>query len=358
MPDPRLFPLPVVVSETAKNLRSAPVLASSTGVLVLLLGFIALAASILDVSAITARWEEKIARGASVWVVSTDRVRGLSAQRCDELNRVSTVVAAGGRLTSEEHRSRSLPGTRITIEEVTPGFTTILWPTAAQTDTAVTAGTTLATDLGVVAGGRVALEDTADVPVTRVASQPARIPAFDRNLVIQAAPEGAIDQCYVEAVPGATADVETVLTTWFPASPRTNVLPFVDPRTLGRDSQTELDERASRHVPVAAAVATVILYLFLVWARRKDFALYRLLGLAPGKLLLMLGTEFALVCLLPLHCGFALALTVLQARMGADPTIGLAVADALQLWLLTLPAPAIATALLIRAPLPNVLKGQ
>ncbi|WP_138414343.1 hypothetical protein [Sinomonas gamaensis] len=312
-----------VWGEVFATIRSTPVASISVALLSSVLGFLAIFASVADVQRITDSWNTKIASGSSVLTVTTATPAGLSAARCELLNDLDSVVAAGGRTASSSATSLLLPSRRLQIEHVTPGYPRVVWPGLdAGTNLSVVASSLLAKDFGLAAGLVFGIQDQPQpLVVTAVASAEPRIPQLQNSLTVAVADSSTVEACLVEAAPSAVRDVEALLTGWFGGPDPVNVFRMVPPKETDQDPQRDLSQRLSMSTPAAAGCAVAALAFLLVWARRKDFATYRLAGATRRETCDLFALEFALLYCVPL-AGGVLAQLIISARELGETTVG------------------------------------
>ena len=281
-----------VWGEAFATIRSTPVTSISLAILSFAIGFLVTFASLFDIQRITEAWNTKIAAGSSVLSVTTATPNGLSAARCELLNELDSVVAAGGRTSTSSATSLLLPTRRLQVEHVTPHYPRVV------------AGSLLAKDFGLGPGLAFGVEGQ-DLPfvVTAVSSADPRIPQLQNSLTIAVATSPTVEACLVEAVPSALRDVEALLTGWFAGPDPVHVFRMVPPKETDQDPQRDLSQRLSMAVPAAAGLAVGALACVLVWARRSDFATYRLAGATRREIFDLFLIEFVHVYVVPLACG-------------------------------------------------------
>lgn len=294
-----------VWGEAFATIRSTPVTSISLAILSFAIGFLVTFASLFDIQRITEAWNTKIAAGSSVLSVTTATPNGLSAARCELLNELDSVVAAGGRTSTSSATSLLLPTRRLQVEHVTPHYPRVVWPGLdAGANLSVVASSLLAKDFGLGPGLAFGVEGQ-DLPfvVTAVSSADPRIPQLQNSLTIAVATSPTVEACLVEAVPSALRDVEALLTGWFAGPDPVHVFRMVPPKETDQDPQRDLSQRLSMAVPAAAGLAVGALACVLVWARRSDFATYRLAGATRREIFDLFLIEFVHVYVVPLACG-------------------------------------------------------
>lgn len=346
--------------EAFRNIRATPVRTIVTAALTMVLGALTVLAASFDVSAIHDRWLIAVGSGSTTFVVTSQRLNSIPASRCDQLRSVSSVVSAGGRTASRSVSPYPFTSERVQLEVVTPGFSQIMWPGLAGTNASVVPSPAVAERFGLTQGATLALgaERTASYEVTAVPPGKPRVPQFSNSLLVAGAPVGTVNECYVESAPGAVSDVEKLLSGWFDPGLKPSVLRFVVPKSTDVDSQGELEQRTSRVAPLVAGMVLVIFALGAVWAKRQEYALYKLLGLNLRGLTRMLTVEWLLLYGIPLAAGFTAGM-LFAAKMLLLPVVWTAAAtDIAVLVLLAATIPAMATLIIHRTDPINAIKGQ
>lgn len=346
--------------EALRNLLASPVRTIVTAALVAVFAALTLLATAYDVSSIHHRWVTAVDAGSTTFVVTSPRLNSIPAARCDQLRAVNTVVAAGGRISSRSISPLSFRSERVQLETVTPGFAQLMWPMLAGRDTSVVPSPAVAERFGLVPGAIFALgaERSEAYELTAVPFGEPRLPQISNSLLVTGAPTGLINECYVESEPGAIEDVERLLAGWFDPGVNPSVLRLVQPKATDVDSQKELEQRASRVAPAVAGAVLVIFALGSVWARRQEYALYKLLGLKPKDLATMMAIEWLFLYLLPTAIGFTAAMLFVTASL-LMPVVWTAVSIDMAVYtLLVMTIPALATLATHRIDSINVIKGE
>lgn len=269
-----------------------------------------------ETSEIEGRWAEGIAAGRFVWTVP-ERVPGLvTAERCDALNGVEGIKAAGSVVRTDKVSPDNSPGTRYSLDSVTVHYLDVLWPDQPN----------LARSGGLVSGGDAAsqlgLRDGVSAAFTTlggdarwravigaVALNPsARDDAASGHLYQVVPPRGPVATCLVDAEPGADRAVQQLLLSWFPQDGEPVVRPFLETSSvIGQPPEIEYRQRVSRWAWTLGLGVMAIAMLGVWYARREELALYQLLGLRRRHVLVVLMTELVVSMLLPTQVGFALA---------------------------------------------------
>ncbi|MCM3532814.1 hypothetical protein M3693_01045 [Cellulosimicrobium funkei] len=262
-----------VASEAARNLRSG-----TTRALLLAVAFVLLVGTL---AALDTRAVVDVLRGAADFRASGAAIATLAAPgrvdggRCEAFSDVPGITAGAYR-AGEPLRALSLPSSRLSVFDVTPGLLDVLTGTTTPARTSgvwLSAG--LAETLGVVAGDRLATS-SGDATVAGIYAYPddGRDRALAYAVLTPVPPAGTFDVCWAEAWPvdaGSSALLPTAL------------LPGTDPTeaTLGQlntrlgaehDALDLLAHRLTRHAPVAALLTGFVLGAASVRARRLELA--------------------------------------------------------------------------------------
>ncbi|MCU1441314.1 MAG: hypothetical protein JWP85_2311 [Rhodoglobus sp.] len=349
----------VIVREAYANALAHRALA---GILVLIAAIAPLAAvtlDIVDVHGSVERERELAARGSTVFSVTAVDRQLLPATRCDALGTVTGVASAGG-ITAVERVHSALTDRRpLTFVSATPGLAAVLWPGTTAVD-GVIVGASIGSQLGLVAGAVLPIAQAVAIrslPVGAVAQPSTRSADYDLLVLQSVPPRGGTYECLVESEPGARARVEAVLLGWFSGT-ATAVTPYFVPPDTGRTPQQEASERTSAWFPLAAA-GLVALGMLAWWViRRSEFALYGVMGLSRDGLVLMLVTEWAMLCLLPGSIGLANALGSSAALLDDAPVAQVAALDVVRYLASISVIPLLGTALLTRVTAFEALKGK
>jgi hypothetical protein len=197
-----------------------------------------------------------------------------------------------------------------------------VWPGLdAGANLSVVASSLLAKDFGLGAGLAFGIQGQPQpLVVTAVASTEPRIPQLQNSLTVAVADSSTVEACLVEAAPSAVRDVEALLTGWFAGSDPVNVFRMVPPKETDQDPQRDLSQRLSMSTPAAAGCAVAALAFLLQWARRKDYATYRLAGATRRETCDLFAIEFTLLYCVPLASGVLAQL--ISARELVETTVG------------------------------------
>ena len=349
----------VIVREAYANVLAHRVL---SGILVLLAAvapLVAVTLDLVDLHGSVEREHELTARGSTVFSVTAVDRTPLPAARCDALGTVTGVASAGGITTVELVHSALADRRFLSLVSATPGLAPVLWPGTPAVD-GVVVGAAIGSELGLVAGAALAIvraDAVHTLPVGAVA--PASTRGSDHDLLVlqSVPPRGGTYECLVESEPGARESVEAVLLGWFPGTP-TAVTPYFLPPDTGRTPQQEANERTTVWLPLAAAALIALAMLAWWLIRRSEFALYTIMGLASDGLVLMLFTEWAMLCLVPGSIGLANALGASASLLGDAPVAQAAALDVLRYLACIAIIPLLGVAVMSRAAAFEVLKGK
>ena len=350
-----------VLREALRNLEATPIRTVLVVLLAIAAGFGVVTSTATDTSGITRRFAQQARAGRFVLVVEATDPAGFEAARCDAFGAVPGVEAAGATLPPPPAvRSANRPTYPYDQIRVTPGMLGVLYPGVplgrAASRPGVLVGPAAARDLGLVEGGILRSRAGRDVPIAGVLPHSPRRPEVDAKIVSIAAPTVKVRECDVATEPDRVEAVQLAALGWFDAGERPVISPFLD-RSLGRTPERELDDRASAWGWVAALALLAVLHLSSWFARRQELALYRLLGLSPGRLLLLLATEAAASILLPVVVGGSVGIARAHIALTASVPRSLTELDLASLLASLVVLPAVAgAALLLRRPLDD-LKG-
>ncbi|MGV3712833.1 ABC transporter permease [Pseudolysinimonas sp.] len=298
-------------------------------------------ASVSQVGALSDAHDLFLQRGGAIARVTPIDDAALDAQRCEELNKLPGVVAAGGVANERVSRMVMAPQVSVVVVEGTPSLARVFWPdsTPQASLSSSVAGHDISERFGLAAGGMIELRSNdGSISTLQVgAGAPAGIrnDSLDRTIFVPSASVGRVGACLVEMEVGATRPIANILVGWF--GERVGVSPYAQ---VEGPSAAGLVNRLSRFLPVGAALVILAMFASWVWSRRGDHALYRLLGLTTPQLLIMVLVEYTLIVLLPVSWGICAALAFSRPAL-ADPLVLQAVAADLAVLgasLMTVPA--------------------
>lgn len=307
-----------IVSETLRNIASRRWLALAMVLTSITCGAALVMAAGNEVASIENYSDQLVAHGSNVFSVVAQDNSPISAARCDALNSVDGVLAAGaivGKRSASLALSANVP---VEIESVTPHYPKVVWPgdtAIALNGSGFDAGSRLGSKLGFTSHSRISLGPKEVAWVRRAVASSPRVAEVDSKLLEPVIPDSKMltNQCLVEAASGTLSGVESLLGSWFPPDPVTFVSPLVKDPFIGEAPQTRLDGRITQNegLVVFTILAALILMVWLV--RRSDFALYRILGMDRRHLAQMLAIEFGLLVEIPLSAGTSLGILLLPA---------------------------------------------
>ncbi|PPG90648.1 hypothetical protein [Rathayibacter rathayi] len=349
-----------VVTEAARNARARPWPGLLAAAAALLAGLLVPSLTSLEIGALEAKAATLVTDGATVVSITAAERRPLPAAKCEELRGVEGVVAAGGTIaTGTVHGA---DGSSVSLLRVTAGFPRVLWPgDALRTDlpASAVAGRLLAERAGLLGPGLVVGladgEPAAQSWVDQVAGHSPRLPFADRALVVVDPAGRTVQECLVEAEPGAAAAVGALASSWFPADLQTTAAPIA-PALGGIGAlDAEVEGRLSR---IGALLGALLCALGLAasWlAQRADIALYRSLGLSTGRLLLMLAVQAGLTTGVGVIIGLGAAVVLLP---WSPLALRLAATDVAAMLALMTALPLLGAAILPRGRGLDALRGR
>ncbi|UJP09307.1 hypothetical protein L2X99_12800 [Microbacterium sp. KUDC0406] len=291
------------IAEALANLESRWLFATLIALLVFAGSFGSSLLVAAEVRAASQLHESLVERGATGFAVTSTTADGLSSVRCEQLNNVAGVDAAGARASTTQRSSSAL-----VMRVVTPGYVKAVMPTV-NSNPKVVAGDKVAASNRLVAGSRLTQEELPGetLQVSIVAPPTPRDPRASSELLLVQPPVGQAQECFVIAEDGASAGVEALLTTWF-LHDGVDVSPLRPSSGSEITAQALMEARASRIVPAAVAVGCVVFLLLFWMVRISDFALYRMLGADRGAVAAQLVIEASMLLFGPAASGMAFAL--------------------------------------------------
>ncbi len=344
------------VEEAIRNLRSAMtrslLIAATAGIL----GAGMMLLTLTEVRTVIAIDTRSAAAGAGLYTVAARDGEMLDALRCETAGGVDGIAAAGSSSMTAAISPALQPQTTARIAEVTPGMLRIVWPDLAFAEhSSVAVGVELAS-LGVRPGGTFGYRDESGADrhlrVDTVATSSSRLRG-DTLLAVVAPPAGETTVCYVAAEPAATAAVRSLLASWFDRD--VDIQEVIARSGLESDPQALLQARLGGFGWAIAAAMTMFVLLGAWWARRSEFALYRVSGLREAGMLAMFACETVVVGLLPAQLGAMIAVGI----QPMEPLVAqAAILDLVRYDALLVLAPLIALLVLPRDALLDTLKGK
>jgi hypothetical protein len=284
-----------------------------------MIGGLVVVAPALDVSRIVATNDQMVAVGVNLLVAQRDDREPIDAALCDALRSRPGVLAAGGATSSKRVVSAVDSGLSFDLVQATPGYAAVIWPDLQGLPEANhgLAGHRVAEQLGVADGAGVPYVWGATTGFVEAAAAPGQARAADHtnSIVVPVAPVGSVVQCFVEAEPGARAALEQLLLGWFDQPANMLVTPLVTALSFGADPDTQLTNRFSRWIPLAAALVLAAFTTALWLSRRTEVGLYGLLGLRGVALTVMVTTDYVLTVVTPVFAGALAAIVYLAPQL-------------------------------------------
>lgn len=270
-------------SEAGRNLVSGTTRAVLLAVAFLLTVGTVAALDVRAVSDVTRTAQDFRAHGGSVQVLTA--TGSVDPRRCAALAGLPGIEASGAIRAGRPLVASALPASTLTQWDVTPGFLAVLDSTGASTGarqvapTATGAGVWLSADLAetlALRPGATLATRAGDATVggTYVWADDGRDRALGYSVLTPTAATGAYDACWAQIWP---VDDNTTGLLYTALDPGTNDATT----TLGQLNQTQgtsydaraaLQDRPTRHAPLAAAVLGLVLGLVAVRTRRLELA--------------------------------------------------------------------------------------
>lgn len=263
-----------------------------------------------DVHQAEQRLQDYVRTGGFVLEV---RGENLPISRCDAMRGLDGVRTAGAVLSTQEVRTIAQPGLPTYLMTVTPGYLQLMFPTQQfSPSTGVVVGQNLTTHLGLVPGSQLGWESDRSgrqtATIDAVAVDSSRSVDWNDAIVVVAMPAGTTSSCLVEFDPEAFRhalgliafkfhDVKYSTRSALEAPPGAVAIMF------------SLGERPSRLLPAGLMLVLLVLVLSMWWARRNEFAIYRLLGVSRFGVWRPMLVEAAIVLAAPLSVGAGIAAT-------------------------------------------------
>lgn len=279
--------LRLITHEALCNIRATPL----SSLLRILIAAIAAAGCILytvhDVNGIQGRYQAQLDAGRYMWrEAGATQTARISASRCDALQAVDGVTAAGSVLDTASASLSNQPLATYDIRRVTPGYVAAIWPDAdpGALDGGVVVGNLAATNLGLVPGAAVTFLRPSKtwIPtsssVAMVMGSSPRFSTADRQILVVAPPTGTTTECVVAAAPGASNSVGTLMSSWFPPDTGSLTSPWLRDQQFGVSPEDELLSRRSQFGWPVGLLLIILTTGYLWYGRRSDDALYLLLG--------------------------------------------------------------------------------
>lgn len=287
---------------------------------------------------------------------------GLSGARCQSLNGVAGVRAAGAMRGTGTVTFPSAPGVLFQSADVTPGVLGVWAPgVPGPSGAGILAGSALATELGIRAGLVARVDANGPVLFSNVYDFSRRNPQAARWALSPVPASDGFDECWVEFSPGAYAAGREMLAARFAeASADPVVRPYRRSDEFTRDPATEWDGRPQKQGWLAVPVVLLGLALVSAWFRRSESALYLAMGTQRVQLAVMATAEQWPLLALGWALGVTFAIGV-QASISQPPTpdaVIAAIATSGMAALLALATLPWAAALVARGSIATMLKDR
>jgi len=293
------------------------------------------------------------AAGGYVSIVSAQG--GVSAGRCEGLNGMPGVVAAGAERAEGQATFSSAPGVLYQQYGITVGMPRV-WATASSITRlpptpGFFAGTALASELAVRAGLMLARVGESPVPLLAILDVSARAPQADRSLLEIIPPTGNADECWVEFTPKAFPGGSGAVAAAFAGGNGTpSVRAYISPDQFSRNPTSELKSRPQRNGWAIVALLVAGIFALVAWLRRAELGLYLALGTSRVTLATMLAMESWALVAAGWLAGMLWALAI-QRATGNALTLG-------SIRLATVTSGSAALAVLVLAPILSVLVAR
>ena len=301
------------------------------------------------------------AGGAYVAIASVQG-GGLSGARCQSLNGVHGVRAAGAMRGTGTVTFPSAPGVLFQSADVTAGLLGVWAPgVTGPSGAGILAGSALATELGIRAGLVARIDANGPTYFSNVYDFSRRNPQAARWALSPVPPAGGFDECWVEFSPGAyQAGREMLAARFAEGSADPVVRPYRRSDEFTRNPAAEWESRPQRRGWLAVPVVLFGLGLVSAWFRRSESALYLAVGTRRAQLAVMATAEQWPLVGVGWAAGFVVAFA-LEAFITQQPTRDAALAalttsgSAALLAIALLPW---AAALVARGSIANMLKDR
>ena len=303
--------------EAFLNVTSAPVRSALLAVSAFVAAVALVLVSSLDLASIASREAEMVASGAYIYRVQV--AQGVPALTCDRLRYNDGIQDAGAILSQSQGSLREIPASSIQRVVATPGYLRIVWKDPFASAARSLAGSALAEAYGIRRGVDLTFIDDAGataLQVGTIAAPTTRVVGANQLVATPSPPIGNVQECIVEAKPGAMSAVATYLASVF--GPQAVISPLVQPRESTDDL---LHHRLTLWSPVLIPLAVGVLAFTSQYGRRADLALYRLLGARRRDLFILTYLEAAFVLFTPFSIGVYAAVFLLEGRAPLSPIV-------------------------------------
>lgn len=355
-------PFKGTTGEVFRNVRASFVRSIAAATLAATLGSAIIVLGWLDLTDIEAGWERQVHAGVYAFSITTSDQTFLDAARCDELETIDGVRAAGAVLSVTTVYPTTNPRTAYLLVGATPGYASVAFPgLEGATMAGAVAGLSVSAELGLADGSTFAYRtgsagETSAIDIDLAANSPSRFEVSDSAVIVALAPEGGVSECIVEAWPGHERAVEAVIGSWFPMK-QTVAKSVARVDASDRDVAGDLRTRLSQWAPLVAAFILGGYLLLDWWSRRQEFALYRMLGMSGKQELLVLTLETLTKAFVPLCFGAFVTISILGNQMTGMSADG-ALRDLVAVSLCLLTLPVIAGLVMQRVSMIDAIKGR
>ena len=305
------------------------------------------------------------AAGGYVVVVAAAEGGQVDAARCEALNASTSVLAAGSVGEPELASFATAPGLLFQSAEATQGAFAVWDPRrrvpSAQDGSGAVAGSALASELGLRAGGYVQPEGREPLPVLAVLDTEERNPQVSRWLLSPVAPAGVASRCWVEFDRRSYGAGLGLLGAWFAEGDQPPVVtPYRRADEFARDPEAEFASRPQRLGWALASAVIVAMAWLMTWFRRSELGLYLALGTPRSGAVFLLAAEAWLLVLPAATAAYVYGLALGHA-LGWDPGMDEALLAARTLGsaaLLALVVMPLAPLVLVRGTIADLLKDR
>ena len=227
--------------------------------------------------------------GSGVLVISGNEP--LSGAVCNRLSSAGGFLSAGGVTRPKVTYFDAYPGNPFQTVYASGDYLRIIYPEAPTLDTTgLVAGPSVLDETNMSTGQTVRLSTGEAVAITGSASGVTRATERGRWVTLPTSSQDEVSECWVEIAPGSLPEAKSALIAVFAETEELRIANVVSPE-LGEAVQDAWHERVSQWLPVAAGLIGFLLQAFLLLARRSEYALYRLVGMARPPLTAMVALE-------------------------------------------------------------------
>ena len=254
-------------------------------------------------------FRSQVAEGRYVVVIAAG-IGALDAADCERLTGFSFVEAAGSVLSDGREWSTLDPQFGFDRTVVTAGWVRVMFPsTVVATGRGLLAGATVARRLGLAPGAYLALAadpgaDSGPARIGAVLPSSRRSEPIDRSVVDVRSPVGTARACYASLRPGADSQL---LEAGFPPTNAVAVSRLHPEMATERRPELELSNASTPETWIGM-VALIMVGVGERAFRRRDTALYRLLGANAATLSALAFTDLFVVAFPAMLSGVAVAM--------------------------------------------------